>query len=1069
MANGADVVIVTGAYTVESQRGWTVPVDFTLQAGAPFLKKAEKIRRAITKLNDGNFAKAVGRVRSMLSHGDKASFSRDWNSIGGALSFLQRQLELVHFLESSEQGAYRQRLCLPENIPQEVCEQAVKEELQQRAQELLWRFRKRVNLTVAEAIEAKCCPTRHSGTATAASTAAQAAAPLLATPQVAEEAQEEGKGTKRKACFLEKGTEVKAKSVDGSWYMACVLRVRSTEEDDEWLRLSELGGKAIRQLKREIGCTRAAAVLLDKAAQVTQPLQELVSREIGARCFMVCRSLATSTAWLLAYMPGKVKGTLAIQRLSLNLKLLSLQLLASGNSQEPSRGGSLLVHRGHDLALELTEHFLRRSEESQSDMSQLPPDKLRWCTAGVPTGQSRKQKPPRRAEDLIGEQEVAGWVEEINWEATVEEAIWTLRDKPEDDADDAVRIRLVHINDVYTMDNLPRLRKFLDELGQHWFWRAGSRDVEVVKGPDDCESKDCCSGIRRENLVVCVGGDLLSPYPLSTLDKGMRHGILLQKADLACFGNHEADIDLPSLKQRLQRWRERGGVWINTNMPELLQELGLPEYASVVGLSRDGHSSRQLCLLGVCTKDPSLYMAGEDFGTAIRYGPDCNESVMEKAKELMAVHKDDPDAQKVDAVVALTHQDLALDVELAGGARSLGVLAVLGGHDHTEYIDQHNGCVLLKTGMDAQRVGVIDLLWKKEKDSTPTIDFFELIPLANFTTSKAVSRSVQKHMRKLWNLEEKKARVHLAIFPDKPVMSSKSIRQKQTTLGSFLCSALRDEMQVDCVLFDGGNIRGDRDYIPNPEHYLGQRWIFTLSDLELELPWESGMVEIVLDGEQIARAVRLSRTLKPGSGGFLQTDDGIWVSEDDQAEVTHIANEQWKKERKYRVGLMHSSLVGMNHNPVFEEWRKRHTSQIPKEDSGKFAKELLKKQLARRLWDQLPEFHEMNMSRTGALSKEKVMEAYKKTFPEGPEAAVEPSVDQLMVVADFGEAGELSAASYESIFRLPTWVALNYFTKEQVGGHLQQRSHLRRLNLPHGAANSCPLQHASSLPNAFGT
>ena len=42
-----------------------------------------------------------------------------------------------------------------------------------------------------------------------------------------------------------------------------------------------------------------------------------------------------------------------------------------------------------------------------------------------------------------------------------------------------------------------------------------------------------------------------------------------------------------------------------------------------------------------------------------------------------------------------------------------------------------------------------------------------------------VSRSVQKHMRKLWNLEEKKARVHLAIFPDKPVMSSKSIRQKQ--------------------------------------------------------------------------------------------------------------------------------------------------------------------------------------------------------------------------------------------------------------------------------------------------
>ena len=31
----------------------------------------------------------------------------------------------------------------------------------------------------------------------------------------------------------------------------------------------------------------------------------------------------------------------------------------------------------------------------------------------------------------------------------------------------------------------------------------------------------------------------------------------------------------------------------------------------------------------------------------------------------------------------------------------------------------------------------------------------------------------------------------------------------RTTLGSFLCSALRDELEVDCVLFDGGNIRGD--------------------------------------------------------------------------------------------------------------------------------------------------------------------------------------------------------------------------------------------------------------------
>ena len=30
-------------------------------------------------------------------------------------------------------------------------------------------------------------------------------------------------------------------------------------------------------------------------------------------------------------------------------------------------------------------------------------------------------------------------------------------------------------------------------------------------------------------------------------------------------------------------------------------------------------------------------------------------------------------------------------------------------------------------------------------------------------------------------------------------------------------------------------IAGDRDYEPNPEHYLGSKWTFTLADLEQEV------------------------------------------------------------------------------------------------------------------------------------------------------------------------------------------------------------------------------------------
>eukprot|EP00439_Symbiodinium_sp_Y106_P085584 s683_g29.t1 len=463
VAKGADVVILTGVYTVESQRGWAVPVDFTLQAGAPFVKKAEKLRRATAKLEEGNFGKAAGRVRSLLSHGDKASFTREWTSAVGALSFLQRQLELVHFLENeSEKEAYRQRLCLPENTQQAFWEDVVRDELQCRARELLWRFRTRVSLVLRQSIEATCGPP-----APAALASAQPPAGPSATASADQQAAgaQSVRGAKRKACFaaLERGSEVGVKCDDGCWYGATVLRLKREEaadnalqvkvryhgcgkEDDEWL--SELSGKAVRRLKTKptqvdtseenqlcpvvrpayftaaVRCARSAALLLDKAAQKSQAL-EVASKsplllgvrhandQFGAFLRPACEHFLFANMLLVASLaPGVLAGSLSRDwcpllhgLLSLNLKILSLNLLASDNQQEPARGGGLLVQRGtsaclprqklwlrlcrlyctsHDLALELTEQFLRRAAETCDAARQLSWESLKGCIAGTP-------------------------------------------------------------------------------------------------------------------------------------------------------------------------------------------------------------------------------------------------------------------------------------------------------------------------------------------------------------------------------------------------------------------------------------------------------------------------------------------------------------------------------------------------------------------------------------------------------------------------------------------------------------------------------------------------------------
>ncbi|CAE7568130.1 yos-9 [Symbiodinium natans] len=163
-----------------------------------------------------------------------------------------------------------------------------------------------------------------------------------------------------------------------------------------------------------VSCTRSAALLLDKAAQMTQPLEAASESplllgvrqdaQFGAFLHPACEHLVFASTLLIASLTPRVLAG-SISRdwcpllhglLSLNLKILSLNLLAPDKQQEPARGGSLMVRRGtaaalprhklwqrlcrlyrasHDLALELTEHFLRRTVEWDSDMS-----KLSWAS-----------------------------------------------------------------------------------------------------------------------------------------------------------------------------------------------------------------------------------------------------------------------------------------------------------------------------------------------------------------------------------------------------------------------------------------------------------------------------------------------------------------------------------------------------------------------------------------------------------------------------------------------------------------------------------------------------------------
>ena len=112
--------------------------------------------------------------------------------------------------------------------------------------------------------------------------------------------------------------------------------------------------------------------------------------------------------------------------------------------------------------------------------------------------------------------------------------IMTLGPDEQDDAG-CCSLRIFHLNDVYLLDNFPRIKTLI---------RTN----------------------RTKNSITTLAGDFVAPSLLSSLDKG--YGIVdimnHTPVDLVCFGNHEADLKMDKLRKRMD---ESDFAWINSNMP----------------------------------------------------------------------------------------------------------------------------------------------------------------------------------------------------------------------------------------------------------------------------------------------------------------------------------------------------------------------------------------------------------------------------------------------------------------------------------------------------------------------
>ncbi len=519
-------------------------------------------------------------------------------------------------------------------------------------------------------------------------------------------------------------------------------------------------------------------------------------------------------------------------------------------------------------------------------------------------------------------------------------------------------LRLVCVNDVYALDNLPRLRTLVQR---------------------------CLRERPADLLLSTLAGDFIAPSLLSSLDHGAGMVACLNAVPIThvCFGNHEQDVPFASLQARA---REFSGTWLNTNLPGFVP--ALPPYEVITVQGPDTRAVR-LGLVGVVTEDPSLYRPGPFGGLPML---PANAAVLATARTLTA-------SEGCACVVALTHQSYERDRALAYAQGADAIPLILGGHEHEPHIEQHGRAWIVKAGDEAHYAAVVDLVWPPEAPAEgpdlPAVTV-RLESLKELDDDPALRALVTHHLAPVYAL-------HTAVLhrldPGQS-LSSVGTRVRQTSVGSMVATRARQALRADVCVINGGGIRAGATYTT----------VFTYGDLETELPFANEVVTVLMPGAVLQEAVRASRSHSPRPApGFLQVDDGVTVGDD--GALVRVAGQPFDPARTYAVATVRVLFDGMDGITPLVEFARSHPERIPPRDTGRELKLLVVDAFSRSLWAQLGPFASIDHNGDARVCVDEL----RRAVAEATQAPAQPLlVEGLLRALDADGDGFISQAEAEA-------------------------------------------------------
>lgn len=483
------------------------------------------------------------------------------------------------------------------------------------------------------------------------------------------------------------------------------------------------------------------------------------------------------------------------------------------------------------------------------------------------------------------------------------------------------KLRIIQINDVYILDNMPHIGTVVKEYGTGDF----------------------------DKMIFLLSGDFLGPSLLSSLDGGRGMIDVLNMVGLThcSIGNHEADV---STKHLVRRIKESKFEWVNTNMQDLGPKIGVltPEFSIVeVG-------SRKVALLGLITDEEGLMRPTAFNGAKV-------DPVFQKAEEFTSKLYD---GRKVDIVVPMTHLDMEDDRKLAQVFGSKFPV-IIGGHDHEPYDETINGSRIIKAGLDGHAVAIIDVAWKDETSQDAPDVTVQMLKAADFEKDPAVLSRVEKHHLALKQLEE----THLFNVKTctKKVFSTKNNRLGPSVGSSALATAAKNGLGADCCIIHAGAIRAGQEYTDD-------EW-FSYADLKTEMPHSCEMAVVRLMGSILKDTMLFSRkesfrSPPVSSGGFLHGDNQLIMTKDNLG-IKSIDGEPFDPERVYNVALPICLMQGVDNLVPLLNWVKE-TGKKWSVEAGVPAKEVIVEAYSAMFWYNFASFSEMDKDHDGVLTQDEV-------------------------------------------------------------------------------------------------